>query len=235
MPDTVGARGFEILPSIDLRGRRVVRLRQGDFGQETAYDLDPEEVASAFVKAGARLLHVVDLDGARSGIRANADVVEAIVRAVGQRGLVEVAGGIRDQTTAANMLALGAQRVVLGTAVLAEASLAERLVAAHGADRVVAAIDVRDGLAVGQGWVARAVRLDAVTLLRRLSDKGIAIFEVTAIDRDGLLQGPDVDLYERLVGLHEGEVIASGGIASLDDLRAVRWDARLVVEERGQV
>ena len=218
----LGIPEFALIPAIDLRDGQVVRLRQGDFGQETVYHLDPAEVAASFVEAGARRLHVVDLDGARTGTRTNSGAVAAVVAGVGDRAEVEVAGGIRDEATAAAVLALGASRVVIGTGVLVDPSLAARLVAAHGADRVVAAIDVRDGVAVGHGWVARTVGSDVASTVLRLADNGIEGFEVTAIDRDGLLQGPDLDLYERLIALRVGSIIASGGIAAIVDLMTLR-------------
>jgi phosphoribosylformimino-5-aminoimidazole carboxamide ribotide isomerase len=216
------ARGFELLPAIDLRDGRVVRLRQGDFGRETAYSEDPVEVARGFADAGARWLHVVDLDAARTGDRANAAVVAAIVAAVGDRIRVEVAGGLRDPEAVADVLASGAARVVVGTAALEDPSFAGRLVATHGANQIAAAIDVRDGLAVGRGWSIDAAGIDAAAAIDRLADAGVTIFEVTAIERDGLLDGPNVELYERLVQLGRGAIIASAGITTLEDLQAVR-------------
>lgn len=216
------ASGFQILPAIDLRGGRVVRLRQGDFARETAYSDDPVEVARRFANTGARWLHVVDLDGARTGTRAHGAVIAAIVEAVGDGCLVEVAGGLRDEAAVAATLVAGAARVVVGTAALRDPAFAGRLVAAHGADRVAVAIDVRDGLAIGHGWSTDASGIDAGEALERLAAVGVTIFEVTAIERDGLLEGPNLSLYQRLVRLGRGSIIASGGITTLDDLRAVR-------------
>ncbi len=215
------ASGFEILPAIDLRGGRVVRLRQGDFGRETAFSDDPVAVARGFAAAGARRLHVVDLDGARTGEPAHGEVVGAIVVAVGERVAVEVAGGLRSEQAVADVLDAGAGRAVVGTAALRDPSFAGRLVATHGADRIVVAIDVRDGLAVGQGWATDATGVDALVAVERLADAGVGVFEVTAIERDGLLGGPDLALYGRLVALGLGSIVASGGVATLDDLRAV--------------
>lgn len=214
--------GFEILPAIDLRDGRVVRLQQGDFARETVYQTDPATVAVEFVEAGARWLHVVDLDGARSGDPANRRQVEAIVAAVGERANVEVAGGLRDEASAAAALAAGADRVVVGTATLADPSFARTLVKAHGSDRIAVAIDVRDGLAIGQGWIPGSPGIAIADAIERLADGGVETFEVTAIERDGLLEGPDLDLYARLRSLGRGAIIASGGIATVDDLRAVR-------------
>lgn len=216
------ASGFVVLPAIDLRGGRVVRLQRGDFGRETAYADDPVELATRFVGAGARWLHVVDLDGARTGSPAHVEVIKAIVSVVGDSANIEVAGGLRDETAIETLLALGASRAVVGTAALRDPGWAGRLVGSHGPERIVAAIDVRYGRAVGHGWSDDRDGIDAVLAIERLSDAGITTFEVTAIDRDGLLEGPDLELYERLVELNRGSIIASAGIASLDDIRAVR-------------
>lgn len=216
------ASPFEILPAIDLRGRRVVRLRQGDFARETAYGSDPVAVGLAFAEAGATWLHVVDLDGARTGRSAQGATVRAVIEAVGGRVRVEVAGGLRTIESATAVLRSGAARVVLGTAALADPGLVGALVAAHGGDRVAVAIDVRAGRAVGHGWTTGAPGVPAPDAIVALADVGVTTFEVTSIERDGLLGGPDLQLYERLVGLGRGHVIASGGIATLDDLRDLR-------------
>jgi phosphoribosylformimino-5-aminoimidazole carboxamide ribotide isomerase len=213
---------FAILPAIDLRNGRVVRLEQGDFERETAFSDDPEAVAGSFASVGARWLHVVDLDGARTGRPAHADIIRRIVDAVGDRVSVEVAGGLRTGTAIGAMLDAGAARVVVGTAALADPSFAGRLVAAHGADRIAVALDVRDGRAVGHGWQAGGEGIPVVDAMITLAAEGISTFEVTAIARDGLLGGPDVSLYELLIALGRGAVIASAGIASASDIAAVR-------------
>ena len=215
------ARPFEILPAIDLRDGRVVRLRQGDFARETVYSDDPVGLARGFADAGARWLHVVDLDGARAGAPVNDMTVSAIVAAVGKHLRVEIAGGLRTDASVAAVLDLGAARAVVGTAALHEPAFAQRLVQAHGADRIAVAIDVRDGVAVGRGWVADADGIDAAVAIGRLADAGVTTFEVTAIDRDGLLGGPDLALYGRLTGLGS-DIIASGGVTSNRDIEALR-------------
>jgi phosphoribosylformimino-5-aminoimidazole carboxamide ribotide isomerase len=217
-----GARAFDVLPAIDLRGGRVVRLRQGDFERETAYSDDPVEVAMRFADAGARWLHVVDLDGARTGVPAHGAVIEAIVSAVGDRVNVEVAGGLRDPDAVASVLALGAARAVVGTAALRDPAFAGRLVTSHGPRRIAVSIDVRAGRAVGHGWVSDAAGVNTAEAIGRLAEAGVATFEVTAIDRDGLLEGPDLDLYQSVVSPGIGSIIASGGIATIEDLRSVR-------------
>ena len=216
------ARTFDLIPAIDLRGGRVVRLRQGDFDRETVFDTDPAAVASRFADAGAGLLHVVDLDGARAGAPIQVAELTAIVAA--SRGVtrVEAAGGIRNAEDVDAVLTAGAHRVVFGTAAIRDPELVATAVAKVGSDRVVVAVDVRDGHAVGDAWKDGAQGTRPEDLIRRLADAGVNSFEVTAIDRDGLLGGPDLALLERLVRIDRGKVIASGGIRSLDDVLAVR-------------
>lgn len=217
-----GERPFEILPAIDLRGGRVVRLRHGEFDRETAYSDDPPAVADAFVAAGSTWLHVVDLDGARDGEPRQALTIRAICKRVGGRARVEVAGGLRTAEAVAAVLAAGADRIVVGTAALRDPGFAGRIVETHGGGRIVAALDVRDGLALGEGWRRGAAGLPPDEALRRLAAEGVEVFEVTAVARDGSLSGPDLGLLAGLVELDRGAVIASGGIASIDDLCAVR-------------
>lgn len=237
-------RSFDLLPAIDLRGGRVVRLLRGDFDQETVYGDDPVGVAERFVADGARWLHVVDLDGARDPAGRQLALVASIVAAVGEQARVEVAGGFRDEAAVAVMLAAGAARVVVGTAALHDLAFAGNLVATHGSERVAVALDVRDGLALGHGWVPGVHGVPVDQALGRLVDVGMTTFEVTAIDRDGTLSGPDLELLGRLVDLRRGDVIASAGISTLDDLRAIRslgcrgaiigralYDGRLTLEE----
>lgn len=216
------ATSFHILPAIDLRGGRVVRLQQGDFARETVYSGDPVAVARGFADAGARWLHVVDLDGAREGKPVNGSVVSAIVGAVGARLHVEAAGGLRTRMSIGGTLHDGARRVVVGTAALRDTRFARALVSHYGAGRIVVALDVRDGRALGEGWHRSAAGIPVEEAMSALAAVGVMTFEVTAIDHDGILGGPDLALYERLVALQAGSVIASGGIANLDDLRAVR-------------
>src|SRR6476619_5052453 len=141
------ARPFDILPAIDLRGGRVVRLQQGDFDRETAFSDDPVAVARSFADAGVRWLHVVDLDGARTGEPVHAAIIRDIVAAVGRDLAVEAAGGLRTEESVDTVLAEGAARAVVGTAALRDPAFAGRLVATHGSIRIVAALDIRDGLA----------------------------------------------------------------------------------------
>ena len=213
---------FELLPAIDLQGGRVVRLLRGDFGAVTTYSDDGPAVADAFVGRGVRWLHVVDLDGARDPRARQTELVAAIVARVGERARVEVAGGLRDERAVDACLGAGAARVVVGTAALRDPAFAGRLVEQFGSGQIAVALDVREGLAVGQGWVPGAEGVAVADALERLADEGVRIFEVTAIDRDGTLDGPDLAMLRGLVRRARGELIASAGVASAADITAVR-------------
>jgi phosphoribosylformimino-5-aminoimidazole carboxamide ribotide isomerase len=223
---TRSASRFEILPAIDVRGGRVVRLEQGAFDRETIFDEDAAAVAGRFRDAGARWVHVVDLDGARTGKRGLRGTLPAIVAAARQGDdapmSVQLAGGLRDAETVASVLSAGVARVVLGTVALEDPRRVEDLVARHGTERIAVALDVRDGLAVGHGWVPGTPGTPVDDAVARLGDAGVSTFVVTAIDRDGLLGGPDLALLDGAVRATTATVIASGGIASLEDLQAVR-------------
>jgi phosphoribosylformimino-5-aminoimidazole carboxamide ribotide isomerase len=219
---TARRAGFAILPAIDLVAGRVVRLAQGDFARTTIFAEEPAAVAAAFANAGAPWLHVVDLDGARAGTPEQLDAVARVVGAAGEGTRVEAAGGLRTDEAVDAAVAAGAHRVVLGTAALRDPGFAARTVARLGPDAVAVAIDVRDGDALGEGWRTGAPSLPAETAVEQLAAAGVTTFEVTAIERDGLLGGPDLGLLERIVRLGAGDVIASGGIGRLDDLRAVQ-------------
>ena len=210
-----------MVPAIDLRGGRVVRLQQGDFGRETDFGADPADAARAFVHAGARWIHVVDLDGAREGAAVQVDVVRSILAAAGDAS-VELAGGLRDAAAVDAAIDAGAARVVLGTVAITRPDVVSAAVERHGAERIAVAIDVRAGRAVGGAWLDEAPARDADRLVQEVSALGVRTIIVTAIDRDGLLGGPDLDLLGRCLAATDVAVIASGGIAAIDDLRAVR-------------
>ena len=211
----------ELIPAIDLLGGKVVRLAQGDYDRVTDYGDDPVAVARSWVAQGATRLHLVDLEAARDGTRTQAAIIARVVSAVSVP--CQVAGGIRDAGTAAALLDAGVDRVVLGTALIRDPDLGGALVGRWGAQRIVAAVDVRDGQAVGDGWTAGAAGAPALDLIARLGAAGVSLFAVTAIARDGLLTGPDLDLLARAaeVAGDASRIIASAGVSSLDDIRAL--------------
>jgi len=209
---------FELYPAIDLRAGRVVRLRQGDYAAETVYDDDPVSVARRFEAAGARWIHVVDLDAARDGVAANAGAVAAICAAVGCR--VQTGGGVRSAGDAAARLASGVARVVVGSAAVERAELVDELAASHpGA--VAVGLDARGHDVAIHGWQDSTGR-DLVELACRFDRPGVGALVVTEIGRDGMLSGPAVDQLSDVLRAVAVPVVASGGIGSLDDLRALR-------------
>ena len=209
---------MELIPAIDLLGGRVVRLSKGAYDAVTEYGEDPVAVARDFEAAGASRIHIVDLDAAREGRAMQAAVISAIVDAVDVP--CPVAGGIRDADAVAAGLAAGADRLVLGSALISSPVLAKVLTERYGPDRIVSALDVRDGQALGDGWVEGARGAEVIGLAQQLAEKGIRWFAVTAIARDGELSGPDYELLESVRASVPGAaIIASAGVSSLDDVR----------------
>lgn len=202
---------MDLYPAIDIRDGKCVRLMQGDFAQETVYGEDPIAFAKSYEAAGARWIHVVDLDAALAGEPRNRDVVVAIASAVDVK--VQVGGGVRD----ASLLEAGIERVVMGTAAVEEPALVGRLAAAHEG-RVAVGLDTRDGEVAIRGWTeASGQRI--LEALERFEKVGVAAFVVTEIGRDGTLLGPDIDGLRQVLGATSVDVIASGGVGSLEHLR----------------
>lgn len=207
-----------VMPAIDLREGRCVRLYQGRPEAETVYSTDPVAVARGWVERGARWLHVVDLDGAFAGRPRNLEVIAAIIRAAGVP--VQVGGGIRSLESLAGVLAAGASRVVLGTVAITNPELVARAVARYG-ERVVVGIDSRDGQVAIEGWEATVAR-GAVEFARQMASLGVTRAVFTDIGRDGTLQGPNIAATREMARGGGLKIIASGGIASLDDLRSLK-------------
>jgi phosphoribosylformimino-5-aminoimidazole carboxamide ribotide isomerase len=206
-----------LYPALDILDGRVVRLIQGDFAQATQYEAEPPKAAAAWLAAGAKRLHVVDLDGARAGAPVN---LAAVAQIAAQTALpVQLGGGIRSSEAIAAAFAAGVERVVLGTAAFKDEALLADALAAHG-DRVVVSIDVRGGMVSTAGWTETGT-LDAVAAARALSARGVRSFVYTDVDRDGMLGGLDLAAIVRVSDAIEGQLVYSGGIGSLDDLRAL--------------
>jgi phosphoribosylformimino-5-aminoimidazole carboxamide ribotide isomerase len=211
---------MQVIPAIDLRAGRVVRLRQGDFANQQAYGDDSLEVARRWVAQGAERLHLVDLDGASAGQPAQLAWLGPILSGAGVP--CQVGGGLRELEAARLTLAAGADRVILGTALLGGADVARPFIRALGASAVIAAIDVRDGLAVGQAWRPGGPTVPYESALEGLWAGGVRRFAITAIDRDGMLDGPDLALLaDARRRLPEARILAAGGVASLGDLAAL--------------
>jgi len=205
-----------VLPAVDLLGEDAVRLEQGDF-HRVAARAQPEELVRRFAAAGARLIHVVDLDGARRG-GLRQDLIGRLAEAAGA-AKVQASGGIRSPADAERLFAVGAARVVVGTAALAKPGAMERFVAQFG-DRLVVAIDVRGGRVAARGWL-EDTGLAAAEVARQCAAAGVSRILCTAIERDGMLGGPDLDLLREIRDASGLRVLAAGGIRSESDLAAV--------------
>lgn len=208
-----------LFPAVDIRGGRAVRLYLGHFDAETVYADSPLEAARGWVEAGARHLHVVDLDGARSGAPEHLDQLRAMA---GELGVpIQYGGGLRTLQAVRDALQAGAGRVVLGTAALRDERLLDAALAQAGPDRVVVAVDARGGRVSVSGWTEASDVLPE-DLVARLEDRGVTTFAYTNVDRDGTLEGPDLDGLRRVAEATATRVIASGGVSSLADLAALR-------------
>jgi phosphoribosylformimino-5-aminoimidazole carboxamide ribotide isomerase len=206
-----------LYPAIDIRGGKAVRLRQGDFDAETVYDADPLSAARAWVDGGAKWLHVVDLDGAREGRPANLAHLRRIARELGVP--VEFGGGLRSRASVDAALEAGAERVILGTAAFEDVDFLDEVLAAYG-DRVVVSVDARNGKVASAGWT-RQTEMEAPAVIEHLQRRGVRKLVYSSIERDGMLTGPDLDEVRRIAATVRGTFIYSGGIGSLDDLRAL--------------
>jgi phosphoribosylformimino-5-aminoimidazole carboxamide ribotide isomerase len=207
-----------LLPAVDIRDGRAVRLRQGDFEDETVYADDPLEAARSFVEAGAQRLHIVDIDGARAGEPANLDHLERIADDLDVQ--VQYGGGLRSLAAVRSALDAGAARVVLGTAALTDQHMLAGALREFG-ERVRVAIDVRGGRVSVAGWTEATGRLPA-EVIRDLEASGVSSFVYTDVERDGMLGGLDADKVAHLARIVTGELLYSGGVSSLADLRELR-------------
>jgi phosphoribosylformimino-5-aminoimidazole carboxamide ribotide isomerase len=206
-----------LYPAIDIRGGQAVRLVQGDYARETAYDADPVDAAMRWSTEGADFLHVVDLDGAREGVPKNLEAVRSIAAAVPCP--IQVGGGLRDADSVAAVLRAGADRVVIGTAALRDPEFLDAMLAHHG-EHIVVSVDARDGLVSVAGWT-EASEKDAAETVAELSSRGVARFLCTAIEVDGTMQGPALGELRRIATATEAQVIASGGVGELSHLKAL--------------
>ena len=206
-----------LYPAIDIRAGRAVRLIQGDYERETAYEDDPVVAARRWADGGARWLHIVDLDGAKAGGPINLDHVRRIVAAVDVP--VQLGGGLRDSKKVENAISAGAERVVLGTAAVRDPELAGAIAAAHG-DRVVVSVDSRSGKVAAEGWTESS-DLETAEVVADLTGRGVRRFVFTPVEVDGLMEGPDLDSLREVSKATDGELIYSGGVGSLDHLRAL--------------
>jgi phosphoribosylformimino-5-aminoimidazole carboxamide ribotide isomerase len=206
---------MQIWPAIDLRGGKCVRLRQGDYSQETVYGDDPAQVAIRWVAEGATCLHLVDLDGARDGSSANLDAVAAILAAVSIP--CQLGGGIRDEAAIQRLLNMGLTRLVIGTRALKEPDWFRR-VASRFPSQLALGIDAKGGYVATDGWLQTSAT-SAIELAQQFAGEPLAAIIYTDISRDGMLQGPNFEAMEQMNAAVESDVIASGGVTRVDDVR----------------
>ncbi|MDD5465050.1 MAG: 1-(5-phosphoribosyl)-5-[(5-phosphoribosylamino)methylideneamino]imidazole-4-carboxamide isomerase [Candidatus Omnitrophica bacterium] len=203
-----------IIPAIDLRGGKVVRLFQGKFNQEKVYSSDPVKIAKHWAMAGAKFLHIVDLDGASSGAPKNLEVLKKVISEVGVP--VEFGGGVRSMETISRLLALGAQRVILGTKAAADEEFLKKARKKFG-EKIIVSIDAKSGKVLTQGWNRKAAKT-TLDFAQELKDLGFKQIIYTDISKDGTLAGPNIAGIKELLKLTGLNVIASGGVSDLKDL-----------------
>ena len=204
-----------IYPAIDLYEGKTVRLFKGDYAQMTVYNNDPALVAADFKKSGAQCIHMVDLEGAKSGTTPN---LETICRVKQQTGLFcQVGGGIRTMEVVSRYLDAGLDRVILGTAAVTDPGFAKEAVQAYG-EKIAIGVDIKDGYVAVKGWTEKST-LEAFAFCRDMENIGIKTLICTDISKDGAMQGPNADLYERLSRELGMNIIASGGVSSLEDIK----------------
>jgi phosphoribosylformimino-5-aminoimidazole carboxamide ribotide isomerase len=218
-----GGSGVTLYPAIDILEGNAVRLVKGEFDAKKVYDEDPLAAARGWTKEGAEYLHVVDLDGARSGEPKN---LANLRRIAGELGVpVQYGGGLRSAQAVADALAAGAARVILGTAAFTQPGLLEQALAEHGEERVLVSVDVRGGHVTTAGWTETS-EITTEAVIDSLAERGARNLVFTNVDRDGMLEGPDLEEVRRVLQACDGSVIYSGGSDSSPTWRAWRASAR---------
>ena len=207
-----------IFPAIDLLGGQAVRLFKGDYDKKTVYSADPVSIAEDFRKCGIRQIHLVDLDGAKSGGTPNLSMVLSIKKAFGD--FCQVGGGIRSLDTVDAYLSGGMDRVILGTAAVTERGFAEAAVRKYG-DRIAVGIDIKDGCVAIKGWTQNS-GIDAMEFCSAMEDIGVSTVICTDISRDGAMAGTNLDLYRKLSNRFSFKLIASGGVSSIEDIKELK-------------
>lgn len=209
---------MRLYPAIDLKDGKCVRLLQGDYDQVTVFGHEPGEMAKKWESLGGRFLHLVDLDGAKAGKGINDAAIQAIIKSVSIP--VELGGGIRTIEDIEQKLVMGVSRVILGSIAVKDFGLVEEAIQKFGAERIVVGVDAKDGKVAIEGW-QEVTELDALEFCQRLEKVGVRTVIYTDIAKDGMMQGPNVQETERLV-VHTGlDIVASGGVATLEDLKKV--------------
>ena len=207
---------MQLYPAIDLKDGQCVRLKQGEFKEITVYSQKPEEVAALWQSQGATFLHLVDLDGALAGRSVNEKVIKKIADTVSIP--IEIGGGIRSEEAIESMLSLGVTRVIIGTKAVENPEFIRDMVKKFGPDRIVAGVDAKDGMVAVEGW-EKISGISALELCNRMKEYGVRHIVYTDISRDGMLSGPNVEYTKRLTEETGMDIIASGGMSSMEDLK----------------
>lgn len=208
---------MKIFPAIDLIDGCAVRLFKGDYDKKTVYSNNPVDVAKSFAAAGAEYIHIVDLDGAKDGSNANIEVVRAIVKESGLKA--EIGGGIRSKETIEKYLDLGVMRVILGTAAVTDNEFLEFAVKTYG-EKVAVGVDIKDGKVAIKGWT-QVSSLDCFDFCRKLEGLGVKTVICTDISKDGVMSGTNIELYKALSEQFKMDIVASGGVSDLDNVRTL--------------
>ncbi len=206
-----------IFPAIDLYEGKAVRLYKGDYNQMTVYSERPWEIAQDFANAGATCLHLVDLEGAKSGSTPNLDTVKKILSA--SKLFTEVGGGIRNEDTVKAYLDAGVDRVILGTAAVTDEAFLARMIARYG-ERIAVGVDIKDGAVAIHGWT-QSSGLDAFAFCEKMQGMGVRTLICTDISKDGAMLGTNRELYRALSARFSLQIVASGGVSTIDDVRAL--------------
>lgn len=209
---------MELFPAIDLIDGCAVRLVKGDYAQKTIYSEHPEEVAASFAAAGAKYLHVVDLDGAKDGGTPNLETIRSIVQKSGL--LVEVGGGIRSEEAIRTYLDAGVFRVILGTAAVQDPVFLQNMVEKYG-EKIAVGVDIRDGMVAIKGWTELSEK-SCFAFCEELEKMGVKTIICTDISKDGLLSGTNLELYRQLAKRFAVDIVASGGVTSLEDVQKLQ-------------
>jgi phosphoribosylformimino-5-aminoimidazole carboxamide ribotide isomerase len=214
---------FTLYPAIDMRDGKCVRLLQGDYNQETVYGDSPFDMAKQFAEQGAEWIHMVDLDGAKDGKKVNHEHVLRVAKELPAK--VQIGGGVRTMEDVSFYLDAGVDRVILGSTAVSNPEFVREALQRYGGSRVAIGLDARDGFVATEGWLETS-HIMAVDLAKRLVEEGAETFIFTDISKDGMLQGPNVEAIGELARITGKEVIASGGVSSINDLVSLKKDER---------
>jgi len=208
---------MKVIPAIDIKGGKVVRLKQGNFGEEKVYHDSPLEAAQMWAGMGAELIHIVDLDGALEGRLKNLAIIKEIAKKVSAK--LEVGGGIRDKDMVQEVLGAGIDKVVVGTKALDDNFLKD--IGNKFGDKIVVGIDARGGIVYTRGWVLKT-KIKAVNLMQKMADRGIKTVNYTDIARDGMMVGPNIKSLKDILEISHINIVASGGVSTINDVKKLK-------------